>query len=293
MLDAESRYPIRVPPASQLASEPGPAADASADRPSSPAATGGELAERMAAALTDREPGWRLPRRSALAKRYGTDIGEIDAAIADLVRRSLIRRLPDGQLYRASPAEDWIGVEGIDELGTRLDPMGNTIGCLSRQVSRGKAPRDVAIALGQPPEAHLRMVRCVWTADDEPVAVSVAYVPDQEAGQEGTPVAPLRAAAVSVQLSPPHPETARALRVPASLPVITVTVGFGGAAGGRSAVSTVTLKPELFRVAIDLPPAGTEASLARPAQTSGARPSYGRAPQRFPVVQTVTSIFVT
>src|ERR1700678_2421538 len=70
-----------------------------------PRAATGVLADRIAAALLHREPGWRLPRRSALARRYNVGMPEIDAAISELVRRSLIRRLPDGQLYRASPAE--------------------------------------------------------------------------------------------------------------------------------------------------------------------------------------------
>jgi len=42
---------------------------------------GGVLADRIAAALVHREPGWRLPRRSALARRYNVSIAEIDAAI--------------------------------------------------------------------------------------------------------------------------------------------------------------------------------------------------------------------
>ena len=59
-------------------------------------AASGVLADRMAAALVHREPGWQLPRRSALARRYNVSMAEIDAAIVELTRRSLIRRLPDG-----------------------------------------------------------------------------------------------------------------------------------------------------------------------------------------------------
>src|SRR5947207_6247112 len=69
------------------------------------------LADRMAAALVHREPGWRLPRRTALARRYNVSLTEIDAALGDLARRSLVLRLPDGQLYRASPADYWLPVE--------------------------------------------------------------------------------------------------------------------------------------------------------------------------------------
>src|SRR5271154_2287081 len=52
----------------------------------------GVLADRIAAALVPRERGWRLPRRSALARRYNVSLTEIDAAIAELGRRPLVRR---------------------------------------------------------------------------------------------------------------------------------------------------------------------------------------------------------
>lgn len=243
-----------------VARGPGPGVDASADGSRSPATTGDALADRMASELTDREPGWRLPRRSAFAKRYGVAIGDIDAAIADLVRRSLIRRLPDGQLYRASPARHWIPVEGTEGLATRLDPMGNTISCQTRQVSRGEAPPEVRDALGQPPGSDLRIVRCVWTADDDPVAVSAAYLPGL-AGDDEDDIAlgSLRAVSVRVEVTPPRPEAARALGAPTGQPLITALVTFGSAAdGGPAAVTVVTLKPELFRVAIDLTPARPE-----------------------------------
>lgn len=59
-------------------------------------AASGVLADRMAAALVHREPGWQLPRLSALARKYNVSLAEIDAAIGELARRSLIRRLPGG-----------------------------------------------------------------------------------------------------------------------------------------------------------------------------------------------------
>ena len=122
----------------------------------------------MAAALVHREPGWRLPRRSALARRYNVSLTEIDAAITDLANRSLVRRLPDGQLYRASPADYWIPVEGAGGLGTRLDPMGSAITCQTRHVSRREAPQDVAWALGLATGAPIRVIRCVWVIAASP-----------------------------------------------------------------------------------------------------------------------------
>ena len=235
----------------------------------------GVLADRMAAALVHREPGWRLPRRSALARRYNVSLIEIDAALADLARRSLVRRLPDGQLYRASPADYWIPVEGAGGLSTRLDPMGSTIACQNRHVSRRAAPQDVAWALGLPTGTQIRVVRCVWSAAGDPAAVSTAYLHDTSADQDaeedqeadtepssfGSVLTGMPAAAVSVEMGPPQPAVARSLRLSPGQPVITVTVRFAGAvAGTASGLTVVMLKPELFRVEIDT----TQASVSAP-----------------------------
>ena len=232
------------------------------------------LADRMAAALVHREPGWRLPRRSALARRYNVSLTEIDAALGDLARRSLVRRLPDGQLYRASPADYWIPVEGAGGLGTRLDPMGGTITCQTRHVSQREAPQDVAWALHLPSGAPIRVVRCVWVSEGEPAAVSTAYLneppadgdtdragdADQEFPTLGSVLNAMPAAAVSLEMSPPQPSIARSLRLAPGQPVIMVTVRFDDTATGDPAgLTVVMLRPELFRVAIDTAgaPAGT------------------------------------
>jgi DNA-binding GntR family transcriptional regulator len=223
------------------------------------------LADRIAAALVHREPGWRLPRRTALARRYNVSLTEIDAALGDLARRSLVRRLPDGQLYRASPADYWIPVEGASGLGTRLDPMGGTITCQTRHVSVREAPQDVAWALHLPCGAPIRVVRCVWVSEKDPAAVSTAYLNEPPAGEDtgpgqeadefpslGSVLNALPAAAVSVEMSPPQPSVARSLRLSPGLPVITVTVRFDDPATGEPAgLTVVMLKPELFRVSVD------------------------------------------
>ena len=229
----------------------------------------GVLADRVAAALVHREPGWRLPRRSALARRYNVSIPEIDAAIAELIRRSLIRRLPDGQLYRASQAEYLIPVEGIAGLQTRLDPMGGDIVCQARHVSQRDAPQDVAWALGTEGDAPVRVVRCVWTSSGEPVAISTAYVPqavtrslpdaDLASFEEALQALPdgllpeltAYAAAVDLELSPPQPSVARSLRLSPGQSAISVTIRFDDPRTGTPVgLSVVVLKPEQFRVVI-------------------------------------------
>ena len=228
----------------------------------------GVLADRMAAALVHREPGWQLPRRSALARRYNVSMAEIDAAIGELARRSLIRRLPDGQLYRASAAEYLIPVEGVGGLSTQLDPMGGEISCQARHVSQRDAPQDVAWALGAAGQGEVRVIRCVWVVGAEPVAISTAYLPGaangpvaddvtsfQDALQtppdaaDGAP--PAQARAVDLELAPPQPSVARSLRLLPGQPAISVTIRFDDQATGLPrGLTTVTLKPDRFRVVI-------------------------------------------
>jgi DNA-binding GntR family transcriptional regulator len=235
----------------------------------------GVLADRMAATLVHREPGWQLPRRSALARRYNVNVAEIDVALGELVRRSLIRRLADGQLYRASPAEYLIPVEGIDGLSTRLDPMGGEIACRARHVSRRAAPQDVAWALGAEGEGEVRIIRCVWAVGAEPVAISTAYVAGaapREAGEPDAddaddlasfqamlqtppdmrPGAPLAyARAVDLELAPPQSSVARTLRLLPGQQAISVTIRFDDqATGSPVGLTTVTLVPDQFRIVI-------------------------------------------
>jgi DNA-binding GntR family transcriptional regulator len=226
------------------------------------------LADRIAAALVHREPGWRLPRRSALARRYNVSMAEIDAAIGELVRRSLIRRLPDGQLYRASPAEYLVPVEGIAGLATRLDPMGGEVTCQARHVSQRDAPQDVTWALGVEGEAQVRIVRTVWAADGEPVAIATAYVPEPYSESIGADsdsfgdvlaavpgaqpsITPARATAVDLEMAPPQPSVARSLGLVPGQSAVSVTIRFDDPATGKPAgLTVVNLKPEHFRVVL-------------------------------------------
>jgi len=255
--------PPQPAPPSAEASPPAGGPEAAGARAVARAST--VLADRMAAALVHREPGWRLPRRTALARRYNVSLTEIDAALGDLARRSLVRRLLDGQLYRASPADYWIPVEGARGLGTRLDPMGGTITCQTRHISVREAPQDVAWALHLPCGTPIRVVRCVWVSEKDPAAVSTAYLHEPPAGEDtgpgqeadefpslGSVLNALPAAAVSVEMSPPQPSVARSLRLSPGLPVITVTVRFDDTATGEPAgLTVVMLKPELFRVSVE------------------------------------------
>ena len=252
-------------------------------------AAAGVLADRLAAALVHHEPGWRLPRLTALARRYSVSSSEIDAAIDELAARHLVRRLPDGQVYRASPAEYWVPLEGVFGLVSRVDPMGGQLACTSRHSTMRRPPEDIGRSLGLPPGEPVLAVRCVWTVGGEPGALAVSYLPERVAaalgvvpvgaageedstpapGERGGVMSPLsipfpgrpagaqspQPGAVQIEMGLPPPSAARTLRLAAGEPVATVTMSFTDTASGAPAALTMAmLRPELFRIVVEAAP---------------------------------------
>lgn len=250
------------------------------------------LAERMAASLVHREPGWRLPRYSQLARYYSASNSEIEAAVAELTARHLLRRLPDGQLYRASPADFLITLDGLPALGTRLDPMGNPLRCTGWYPSRRRPPECVAQRLGLPAHDRTSVVRCRWAAGGQPAAVSITYLAPwlagalprdapgpagpatllnhpAAAGPAATLAEPIRAAAVQVHVQAPAPSAARVLRLEPGEPALSVTVRFDEYASGMPAALTeAVLRWDLFRVVIESGQAGAGAAAPGPPAAS-------------------------
>jgi DNA-binding GntR family transcriptional regulator len=267
-----------------------------AAQPAGPAVS--VLADRLAAALVHHEPGWRLPRHSALARRYNVSAAEIDAAVEELVGRHLVRRLADGQVYRASPAEYVIGLEGVPGLVSYVDSMGGEFTCRSRQVSWRLPPEDISWALRLGADQQVCVVRYLWTAGGEPAALSTTYVPgqiasrpdtgaatglpatlnlfqltgltdngvDASAEDAGLPMVGLPAA-LHIELQAPPPSVARSLRLTAGQPAMMVTVRFDDRDTSKPVALTVAvLRPDMFRVVVQTPqpplPDGNAGSLS-------------------------------
>jgi DNA-binding GntR family transcriptional regulator len=232
-----------------------------AEEPPRPAAE--VLADRIAAMLAHREPGWRLPRYTALARRYHVSTTEIDAAIGELAARHLISRLPDGQLYRASPAEYLVSLEGVPGLASHLDPMGAGLTCRSRQVSWRQVPDDIGSALRIPPSEPACVVRLRWTVNGEPAAVTVTYLPGpvtaayparpQQPGEARAALIPAgRPSALHFEMQPPPAAVARSLRLPAGQPAAMVAVRFDDPRTGQPAALTfAAVRPDLFRIVVE------------------------------------------
>jgi hypothetical protein len=241
----------------------------------------GVLADRMAAALVHHEPGWRLPRLTAMARRFNVSAAEVDAAIDDLAARHLLRRLPDGQVYRASPAEYRVPLEGLSGLTSYVDPMGGQLVCKSRQVSRRRPPEDIGRSLGLEAGEPVLAIRCVWTVGGEPGALSASYLPERlgqlwpdleappfappgeyppvdglpvagplarepqasppAAGEGTAPAVGARPRALQIELAPPPSSVVRSLRLAAGEPVATVTVSFEDPVAHRPVAITTAM----------------------------------------------------
>jgi len=208
----------------------------------------GVVAERIAAALGTHEPGWQLPRATELARRYSADIDQVHAIIDDLVARQLIRRSPDGRLYRASPPEYLVAVDGIPGLGAVIDPMSGDLTCTSYGVSQRPATEEAAEALRIRRGETVSVLRLAWALNGRPAAVSTTYLARHLSEQDllassltagepeaGLPLSPpcaigagpaLRARSASVQMQLPAPWLVRKLRLAAGQLAVLVTVLF-------------------------------------------------------------------
>lgn len=234
------------------------------------------LTDRVAAVVTEHEPGWRLPRRSDLARRYQATIAEIDAVIADLAGRGIVRVMADGQVYRASPAECLITLDQLPFLGTRIDPMGTRLTCASRNVLRRTVPEGITRALRLPPGTEACAVQTAWDMDGTPAAVSITYMPahladvlvpdrDNHAGPAvlvnsvPSPRTPGRLsaapAALYLEIQPPPRWAARLLRLRQSEPAMSVTARLDDPAIGSPVALTVAiLHAARFRISVETPP---------------------------------------
>jgi len=236
------------------------------------------LADRLAAALVNHEPGWRLPRASTLARRYRVHPSQVDHAMEDLIHRRIVRRLPNGQLYRASPAEYLLALEGVHGLVSQTDPMGREI-VGHRQILHPRCPEDVGHALGIPSGLPVTLVRAMWTVDGSPAGLTATYLADrvadlaESAAWGETPAGAmsqlmprvenhaevaadsgLRPGGLFIELRPPPPSVARSLRLGPGQPATVIVVRFHDPGRLQPAALTVAaLRADEFRIVIQSP----------------------------------------
>jgi DNA-binding GntR family transcriptional regulator len=271
-------------PGTPVRAAPAAGAGQPADPTGPPRSAVSVLADRLAAALVHHEPGWRLPRHSALARRYSVSTAEIDAAVEELTRRHLVRRLADGQLYRSSPAEYLLDLEGVPGLHSRVDAMGGEFACRNRQVSWRQPPEDISWALRISPAEPVCVLRFLWTAGGEPAAFCTSYVPGDIAGRpaaiagqplptalnllqlsdvingsvpgpagpgRGTDVLAGTPSSLHAEMQAPPPSVARSLRLSAGQPAMMVTIRFDDLRLGRPvALTAAVLRADMFRLVL-------------------------------------------
>lgn len=271
------------------------------DRLTDPRREGQEavLVGRLTVWIQDHRPGWRLPRSSDLARRYGATVAQIDAVIAELASRGIVREAADGRVYRASPAESLITLDGLPCLGSRIDPMGTAPSCAERGVLQVGIPAEINRALKLAPGSAARAIQSTWAMDGTITAVSTTYLPASLAavllpaddGSPGSVMAlnslPLAwtadwpkalPAALCLEVQSPPLRTARQLGLHPGEPAITVTVRFDDPGGIPVALTVAVLHAARFRIAVETP----DPPFVRPllaAEEAGAQdPSHARIP---------------
>lgn len=247
------------------------------------------LAERISAGLVSHQPGWQLPRTSELVRRHCATAEEVHEALDELIERQIIRRSTEGHLYRASPAEFLIALDGLAGLTAIVDPLGKNLTCVGCGTATQLATEATATALRVPQGEPLPVLRLAWSLDGEPAAVSTAYLDRPiarpqalaallastaesgrlpitlpsvraetavevaadfpETPQEHRP--PPRPRAVSIQMDLPPAAVAKRLRLRSGQLAVLVTVlaALDALEGAITLTSTV-LRPEMFRVTL-------------------------------------------
>lgn len=233
------------------------------------------LVTRLATALGEHEAGWRLPRRSELARRYRVTMAEIDASISVLADRGLVRETADGRVYLASPADFLLTLDQLPCLGSRIDPMGAPLECTRRLVVHRPVAEEITSALRLAPGSQVGAVQTSWQSAGKVSAVSTTYLPghlaavmqpaldgqhDPAAGLNPVPAprsgCPLGSpAALLLEVQPPPRWAARMLGLRPGDPAITLTVRLDDPAIGIPvALTTAILHPARFRVTAEAPP---------------------------------------
>jgi DNA-binding GntR family transcriptional regulator len=239
------------------------------------------LTNRIAATLVHHDPGWRLPRPSALARHYNVGTDLVAAAIDELVARRLIRRLPDGQACRTSPAHYVLPVGHQHSVRVRADAVADDLTLKSWNATWSPAREDIRRTLGLQPGDSACMLQLLWTVADEPAAVTITYVtkdladplidavkradsisavlplPSRQtaaAGHHADHAVPLEPRMVHIEVRQAPPWAARHLCLAATEQAVVVTIRYDEPPlRTAGAITIAAFRPEAFRITLATP----------------------------------------
>jgi hypothetical protein len=238
------------------------------------------LTDRIAAALANHEPGWRLPRLSVLARQYDVTSELLTAAIGELAARGLIRRTSAGRFCRASPAHYTLPFGGsLHGLRARADPVAGDLSVKSRSVSPHPVRDDIKGVLHIASDEPAWTLQLVWAVGGEPAAITATYLAPQlaelviaepdPAELDGTcavlPLTPLAGGhvqdvarpswllprALQTETQQPPRWAAQALGMTACQRAVMISTRYDDMRDGKPAALTIAvLRPDLLRVTI-------------------------------------------
>ncbi len=254
------------------------------------------LTNRIAATLVHHDPGWRLPRPTVLARHYDVSTDLVEAAVDELAARRLIRRLPDGQACRTSPAHYVLPLRRTQGLTARAEPVTSELALGSKNVFWHPVRDEIRRALDVAASVPVCAIQLTWTIAGEPAAATTTYTtkelveplvaaveqagPDPigavlplarlRTGQDehGSGTALLEPRTLHIEVQQPPPWAARALGLSACEHAIVVTASCDEQTGGTNAALTIAaFLPEAFRISVassEPPLGGHDTRLAQP-----------------------------
>lgn len=240
-----------------------------------------QLADGLRAAIDDGELGPReqLPSERELMDRAGTARGTVRQAIALLRSEGLIEiEHGRGAFVRARPpvrrvAHDRFArrhrLEGRAAFLAEMDTEGRTPEVEVLEVGPQQAPDDAAERLGLPKDGKVLVRRRRYLADGQPMELATSFIPwDLAKGTQmvkpntgaGGIYARLEEAghrlakfSEDVSARMPTPEEARALRLVAGVPVITVTRTAVDTEGRAVEVCDTVMAADRYVLSYELP----------------------------------------
>jgi len=238
------------------------------------------LTDRIAAALANHEPGWRLPRLSVLARQYDATSELVAGAIGELADRGLIRRTSGGQYCRATPAHYTLPVGGsLHGLRACANPVGGDLSVKSRSVYEHPVRDDLKCALQIASDEPARIHQLMWAVGGEPAAITATYLAPHHAESliseldpaepDGMcavlPLTPLAGGdvqdvarpdwllprALHTEMQQPPRWAAQALGMAPCQRAVMISVRYDDTRDGKPAALTIAvLRPDLLRVTI-------------------------------------------
>ncbi|NEE00500.1 GntR family transcriptional regulator [Phytoactinopolyspora halotolerans] len=142
-----------------------------------------EIADRVAAEIAGLPPGTRIAGESEIGERFGVGRAAARAALLELQRRMLVRRVQGVGTFTARRIDYLISPNHAPSWSQTVRESGSVPSTVVRSCEITPMPDDVAGLLGYPPGAPCHLLRRRSFTDDLPAAWGLEWVPTDVVGE--------------------------------------------------------------------------------------------------------------